>query len=190
MTLQFKRAQRIAEQIRMTLSELLTLGLRDPNIGFVTITHVQATDDLKNARVYVSIYAQDKESTMNALKRAIPYLRRELGHRLQLRYVPLLQFCQDTSLEYGHKIESLLQDISTPHTNPVVNDTVVVPDKTIDPDHFSTVQEVHLQREMTPWCNEPFEHHNISHQKQTQKKQIKKRNSIKRNKVLTLKKFK
>jgi len=110
----FKRATRVSEDVRVVLSNLLTEGLKDPDLGFVTITGVKMGDDLRQARVYVSIYGNDKvqQASLRALTRARSFLRHEVGQRLTLRHVPELSFFTDDSISHGARIESLLQKIA------------------------------------------------------------------------------
>jgi ribosome-binding factor A len=111
--LEYQRAQRVGELIHKEISALLIKGLKDPRIGFVTITAVDVTPDLHLARVYFTTMgdAPSRKSTEQGLQSAVPYLRRELGKRLRMRYVPDLLFQFDSSLEYGNRIESLLREI-------------------------------------------------------------------------------
>lgn len=107
------RARRVGEQIQKEISALLVKGLKDPRIGFVTITAVEVTPDLHLARVYYTVMGsgQVRRDTAAGLKSSTSYLRRELGRRLRMRYVPDLVFTYDASLEYGNRIESLIQQI-------------------------------------------------------------------------------
>ena len=108
------RASRVGEQIHKEISALLVRGLKDPRIGFATITAVDVTSDLHLARVYFTVMGDEKvrSETEKGLKSSIPFIRRELGKRLRLRYVPDLSFQYDSSLEYGNRIEALLQEIN------------------------------------------------------------------------------
>ncbi|MEZ4599259.1 MAG: ribosome-binding factor A [Syntrophotaleaceae bacterium] len=111
--MEHQRAHRVGELIHQEISSLLLKGLKDPRIGFVTITNVTVTPDLHLARVYFTAMGDEKErtNTEKGLQSAVPYLRRELGKRLRMRYVPDLVFHFDSSLEYGNRIESLLREI-------------------------------------------------------------------------------
>ena len=108
-----QRASRVGEQIHKEISALLVKGLKDPRIGFITITAVDVTSDLHLARVFFTVMGGPEaiRETERGLKSSIPFIRRELGRRLRLRYVPDLLFQHDTSLEYGNRIETLLQEI-------------------------------------------------------------------------------
>lgn len=108
-----QRARRVGEQIQKEVSALLVKGLKDPRIGFVTITGVEVTPDLHLARVYFTVMGDvaARTETEKGLKSSAPFIRRELGRRLRMRYVPDILFQYDSSLEYGNRIESLIQEI-------------------------------------------------------------------------------
>jgi len=108
------RVGRVSEQIKKELSLIIQTELKDPRIGFITVTGVETTNDLSQARVYLSVLGSDeqKEETLRALSKASGYLRSELGKRVKLRHTPELQFKFDSSIEYGSRIESLLSDIN------------------------------------------------------------------------------
>ena len=109
----FKRAQRVADQIRMEVSEILRRQIRDPRIGSVTITDVRLTDDLRLARIFFVELGKDSvaQDTWDGLESASGFLKRELGHRLHLRYVPEIIFKHDPSFAYGSRIEGLIREI-------------------------------------------------------------------------------
>ena len=109
----FKRADRVADLVKMEISDLLLKQVRDPRIGSVTITGVKVTDDLRTARVFFVELGKDRcsEDVRAGLGRAVGFLRRELGRRLRLRCVPELFFAYDPSFAYGNRIERLLSEI-------------------------------------------------------------------------------
>lgn len=108
-----KRSDKIAETIHELISSLLSRGLNDPRIGFVTITAVEVTDDLHLARIFFTVIGdeQAKKNTEAGLNSAKGHIRRELGRELSLRYLPDLLFVYDHSQEYGNRIDSLLKEI-------------------------------------------------------------------------------
>lgn len=112
-----QRARRVGEQIQKEISALLVKGLKDPRIGFVTITGVEVTPDLHLARVFFTVMGDEaaRKNSEQGLKSSVPFLRRELGRRLRMRYVPDLLFQYDSSLEYGNRIESLIRGIHADH---------------------------------------------------------------------------
>jgi len=117
--LEFQRSHRVGEQIQKEISELLVKGLKDPRIGFVTITGVEVTPDLHLARVYYTVFGEEevRRETAAGLRSSIPYIRRELGKRLRMRYIPDLIFEYDSSVEYGNRIENLIKEIKTHDTD-------------------------------------------------------------------------
>jgi ribosome-binding factor A len=111
--IEMSRTVRLAEQIRQDLTELLARDVRDPGIGFVTLTRVRVTDDLQQARVFYTTLGEgaDAQKTARALARATPYLRRALAERLRLRRAPELSFAVDVSLANQARVEELLDQI-------------------------------------------------------------------------------
>jgi ribosome-binding factor A len=109
-----RRSQRVASQIKSEISWLIEHKLRDPSKGFVTVTRVRLSTDLKIASIYYSVLGTDKEreATEEALKRAKSFLKHELGNRIQLRVIPELRFFYDDSLDYSDKISTLLRKIN------------------------------------------------------------------------------
>jgi ribosome-binding factor A len=108
------RPQRVGDQIRQELSELLSRGaVHDPGIGFITLTRVTVTPDLQRARVFYTTMgdAKARGDTAHALERATPFFRRQIGGRLRLRRVPELEFRFDESVEQQDRIEQILRDL-------------------------------------------------------------------------------
>lgn len=110
----FKRADRVSELLREEISQIITQQVKDPLIGFVTVTNIKLTDDLKLARVYVSTLGKkdDREKSLLGLGRATSFIRSELGHKTNLKYVPELKFYYDETFDYAQNIESLLNEIN------------------------------------------------------------------------------
>jgi ribosome-binding factor A len=108
-----QRAQRVGETIQKEISALLLRGLKDPRIGFVTITDVEVTPDLHLARVFYTVIGDDeaKRNTAAGLKSSLPFIRHQLGKQLHMKYTPDLLFQYDGSIDYGNRIESLLREI-------------------------------------------------------------------------------
>jgi ribosome-binding factor A len=107
----FKRANRVSDQMKQEVADILMRKIKDPRIGFVTVTDVELTDDLKNAKIFVSIYGGDKEETLKGLKSASAFVRSELGRRMRFRVVPEIQFRFDGTVEQGAHIMELLREI-------------------------------------------------------------------------------
>lgn len=107
------RAIRLGEQIRQDLADLLAREVRDPGIGFVTITRVKVTEDLMQARVFYTALGDQtaRQKTARALERALPFLRRALGERLRLRRVPEVTFAIDEAVGHQARVEELLEQI-------------------------------------------------------------------------------
>jgi ribosome-binding factor A len=106
----------VADLVRAELAVLIQHSIRDPKVGFVTVTGVRLSPDLRSARVYVSVLEEDREpEAVEALQHAAGFLRRELASRLQLRNVPSLTFHADPSLRHGARIEELLSREPPPH---------------------------------------------------------------------------
>ena len=114
-----QRAQKVAEAIQKEISSLIIKGMKDPRVGFVTITAVDASSDLSLAKVFFTVIGDERARSDSAagLKSAIPFIRREIGKQLRLRIVPELVFHYDTSIDYGHHIESLLKEIQEKEAN-------------------------------------------------------------------------
>ena len=108
-----QRTDRLDSQIRAELAELLQREMKDPRIGFATITRVETARDLGTAKVWVSIMGTDDErkATMKALTDAAPWLRRQLGGRLTVRHIPQLLIRHDDSIEAGDRVLRLLREI-------------------------------------------------------------------------------
>lgn len=113
MTETSRRSQKVASQIKSSLGWVVEHKFRDPGKGFITITKVRLSPDLKIANIYYSVLGkpEERQATGNALKRAKSYLRHELGNKIKLRYLPELRFFYDDSLDYSDKIARLLNEI-------------------------------------------------------------------------------
>src|SRR5262245_25385904 len=112
------RPDRIADQIRSELAQLLAREVQDPGVGFLTLTYVKVTPDLQLARVYYTSLGGEpaRRESAKALRRAAPFLRRHLGQRLRLRRVPELEFFYDESIARQDRIEQILQELKTEAT--------------------------------------------------------------------------
>lgn len=108
------RVGRVGEQIKKELSQIIQSELKDPRIGFITVTGVEVTNDLSQAKVYLSVLGSEeqKEETLKAIARGTGFIRSELGKRMRLRHTPELVFKFDASIEYGSRIEALLEKIN------------------------------------------------------------------------------
>lgn len=107
------RAGRVGEQIKKELSQLIQSGLKDPRVGFVTVTGVDVTNDLSQAKVYLSVFGDEAQQSdsLKAIEKAGGFLRSEIGKAIRLRHTPELIFKVDESVAYGSHIEKLLGEI-------------------------------------------------------------------------------
>lgn len=107
-----QRSERVQKLARQVLGEVIQ-ALKDPRIGFTTVTAVRVTPDLRHARVFVSVLGTDEEQqeTMKGLESAKAHIRTELGHQIQLRYTPELVFELDQVEETAGRVETLLKKI-------------------------------------------------------------------------------
>ena len=107
-----QRTERVQKLARQVLGELIQ-ELKDPRIGFVTVTSVRITPDLRQARVFVSVMGgeEDQAASMAALNSAKPFLRRELGRQIRLKYLPELTFDLDTKVAEAQRLEEILHEI-------------------------------------------------------------------------------
>jgi ribosome-binding factor A len=109
-----QRTERVQRLAREVLGEAIQ-NLKDPRLGFTTVTAVRISPDLRHARVFVSVLGSDEEtqSTMAALKSATPLLRTHLGHEVRMRYTPELVFELDTGAHEAQRLEEILHQIET-----------------------------------------------------------------------------
>jgi ribosome-binding factor A len=98
--------------LRKEISDIIANKVKDPRLGFITVTDVEVSPDLKLARAYISVLEEeDIESTMEGLEAARSFIRSELGKRVHMRFIPSVEFRLDTASKYGNKIDRLLQEI-------------------------------------------------------------------------------
>jgi ribosome-binding factor A len=109
-----KRTDRLDSQIQQVLMELLQREMKDPRLGFATVTRVEVSRDLGHATAWVSILGNEEEhvASMAALADATPWLRRKLGERIRLRHVPELAIRHDDSIERGDRVLRLLDELA------------------------------------------------------------------------------
>lgn len=118
--LQYKRAERVGDQIRMEIADILARRIKDPRIGFVTVTAVEVTDDLRYAKVFISILegASQPGKTFQGLSKASGFIRSELGKRLSLKFVPQLSFHLDQTVQKAAHVLQLLEEIKNKDDSP------------------------------------------------------------------------
>jgi len=109
--LPYKRSQRVSDLLRKEIADIIMNKLKDPRIGFTTVSGVDVTDDIKIAKVFVSILKEEERTTsIEILNSAKNFVRSELSKRLRMKFVPTIEFKLDTSIEYGNRIEKLLRE--------------------------------------------------------------------------------
>jgi len=110
-----QRVEKIQEFIQQELSKLILRGLKDPRIGFVTVTAVEVTGDLRSAKVYVSLMGSEeqKKASWEGLQNSLGYMRTEVGRRLGIRHTPELSLHRDNSLDNSDHIQKLLIQIQS-----------------------------------------------------------------------------
>ena len=108
-----RRQIQVSDEIQQIVSVLMQREMKDPRIGFATVTQVEVTSDFKYARIYVSVMGtpQEQKEAMEAFTSARGWFRRELAHRMTIRAVPELTFKLDTSIEYSDNISRLLNEL-------------------------------------------------------------------------------
>jgi ribosome-binding factor A len=109
-----RRQQQVADAIQKEVSVLIQRELKDPRLGFITVTRAEVSPDLHHARVFVSIMGTPEEqaASLKALESAAGFLRHELGTRLTMRYIPALQFRADISIAHSDRIARLLTELA------------------------------------------------------------------------------
>jgi len=107
---EYSRSQRVVEQIRRELAELIRLEVKDPRVGFITLTDVEITPDYAHAKIFfTSLKGQEGlDEVQKGLRRASSFLRRELGRRIRIHTLPELHFVYDPSVETGNRISALI----------------------------------------------------------------------------------
>ncbi|GAB2563180.1 30S ribosome-binding factor RbfA [Gracilibacillus alcaliphilus] len=108
------RSNRVAEQMKKELGDIISRKIKDPRVGFVTITDVEVTGDLQQAKVFISVLGDEnkKQETLIGLAKAKGFIRSEIGKRIRLRKTPELMFDFDDTIERGNRIEHILRDLN------------------------------------------------------------------------------
>jgi ribosome-binding factor A len=108
-----RRPQRIALQIQHEVSLMLARNMKDRRVGFVTVTGVQMTPDLRHAKIFISLMGgeEEKKESLATLNHAAGWIRHELGQRIRMKFVPDIIFLMDTSQDYGERIDRLIDEI-------------------------------------------------------------------------------
>ncbi|WP_217585567.1 30S ribosome-binding factor RbfA [Lentibacillus saliphilus] len=108
------RANRVSEQMKKELGDILTRKIKDPRVGFVTVTDVEVSGDLQQAKIFISVFGDDKkkQDSLIGLAKAKGYIRSEIGRRIRLRKTPEISFEFDEAHEYGNRIDAILRDLN------------------------------------------------------------------------------
>ncbi len=109
-----ERVARVSEAVKEALSEIVSEEVKDPRLGFATVTAVEMTPDLRKARVWVSFLGEpeEREQSLQVLHQAMHHIRGELAKRVRLKFVPELEFREDTTLEQGLRIEHIIKELN------------------------------------------------------------------------------
>ena len=107
------RIEKLQELIKQEVGKMLLYDIKDPRIGFVTVTDVEMTGDLRAAKIFVSIMGNEEKvkESMEGLQSALGFIRREIGKRIKIRFTPEISFALDTSLDYSEHIQKILLNI-------------------------------------------------------------------------------
>ncbi|MBM7552706.1 30S ribosome-binding factor RbfA [Thalassobacillus pellis] len=113
------RANRVAEQMKKELGDIISKKIKDPRVGFVTVTDVDVTGDLQQAKVYISVLGDDKkqQDSLLGLAKAKGFIRSEIGKRIRLRKTPEIAFEFDEAIERGNRIETILRGLNEDDSN-------------------------------------------------------------------------
>jgi len=109
----YARSDRVSDVLQKEICEMLLREVKDPHVGFITITGVEVSRDLKLAKIFYTILGNPEQvaDSNRALQRITPFIKKQLGRRLHMRSIPDILFRYDSSLEYGTKIDSILDSI-------------------------------------------------------------------------------
>ena len=127
-----QRTERVDELLRQEIGAIISRDVADPRVGFVTITDVETTTDLRHAKVWVSVIGQpaERDAAVEALRHAMPFIRHELGKRLRIKRIPDLHVHLDETAERGTRILQLIDEINAGHipdSDPVTGESLPTP---------------------------------------------------------------
>ena len=107
------RQDKLADLLKQRISDIIRFKMKDPRIGFITVTHVKLSSDCRHARIYVSVYGsgEDAKSTLEGLESAKGFIRTAMGSRIRLRYIPQIEFVLDDTMKHSMRIGELLKEI-------------------------------------------------------------------------------
>jgi ribosome-binding factor A len=117
---EFSRSERVAEEIKKAASQIINNEIKDPRVsGLISVTKVEMTKDLRHAKIFLSIYGEEseKQKVFEGLKNAEGFIRKELAHRVRMKFIPEISFKIDESIEYGIHIYKLLEEVQKQEDN-------------------------------------------------------------------------
>lgn len=113
------RIDKVENLIKEEISLIFLHKIQDPDLGFITVTNVKVSPDLKIAKIYISVFQKDKrDAVLNKVKSSSGFIRSELAHRIRIKFVPELKFFIDDTLDYVEKIDGLFKQIHQSEINP------------------------------------------------------------------------
>lgn len=118
--MEFSRSERVAEEIKKAVSQIINNEIKDPRVsGLISVTKVEMTKDLRHAKIFLSIYGEEseKQKVFEGLKNAEGFIRKELAHRVRMKFFPEISFKIDESIEYGIHIYKLLEEVQKQEDN-------------------------------------------------------------------------
>lgn len=118
--MEFSRSERVAEEIKKAVSQIINNEIKDPRVsGLISVTKVEMTKDLRHAKIFLSIYGEEseKQKVFEGLKNAEGFIRKELAHRVRMKFIPEISFKMDESIEYGIHIYKLLEEVQKQEDN-------------------------------------------------------------------------
>lgn len=120
-----RRSKRVSKAIKQEVSKIVLYELKDPRIGYVTITNVEASPDLRTAKVLVSILGDQvsQGTVMKGLEHARGHIQAEIAHRLKLRFTPIITFCIDESMKKGLRVLEIIEEVTKQESSEVDSNT-------------------------------------------------------------------
>lgn len=121
---EFNRSERVAAQLHREVAKIIQQDVKNPDVGFVSVSEVDVTRDISLARIYVTVFDPEQAlASIKALNKAAGFIRKQVGHNMRMRYVPELRFFHDSSVETGEKVDALIakalrQDADHPEWDP------------------------------------------------------------------------
>ena len=110
----YKRSARVSDLIKEEVAEIIMHKLKDPRLGFVTVTEARVSDDLRHAKIYISVFEESKkDETLKILSSSAKFIRSQLARRVKIKFIPDIIFRFDESIEYGARIDRILNDIKS-----------------------------------------------------------------------------